>query len=219
MNRKETFALCLIVLALTCSLTAVLYPASSLSDYCAIPDSENTQRLAVSVPLVLGTALHNKASILNQPTRLEIYTFIRDNPGVHFRGITSSLALSVGVVQYHVDVLVRAGLIKSYGDGQNTRYFAANCFTENEAKLIMLLRHPTARSILSLLIEDGSATHKDIAQAVGISLQALSWQMSQLRKTGFIAATKEGVNVMYVLSEKDAAKIGLFLDLCGNQRM
>ena len=169
--------------------------------------------------MVLGAALHGNSTLLNQPTRLEIYTYVKNNPGVHFRGIASNLVLSIGAVQYHLDVLVHAGLLKAYNDGQNKRYFVANAFKENDAKLIMLLRHQTAKDILSLLSREGSVTHKEISHSINVSSQALSWQMNQLRKTELIKAVKEGVNVKYVLNQKNAAQITLLLSLYGNQRM
>ena len=173
----------------------------------------------MSAPIVLGVALQNRSTLLSQPTRLEIYTFVKENPGVHFRGIMNNLSLSVGVVQYHLDILMQAGLLTVYSDGQNERYFTANDFKEADAKLIMLLRHRTTRNILSLLSSEGALTHKDVSEGLGLSSQALSWQMNQLRKIGLVEATKKGVNIRYILSEQSAAKIDLLLRLCDDHRL
>ena len=122
----------------------------------------------------------------------------------------------MGVVQYHLSVLERAGFITGYSDGQNKRYFEASVFTQADMKLISLVRHETAAKILATLCENGSALHRDIACSLGVSSQALTWQMNQLKKTGLINAEKAGVNVEYSLN--DANAIRLVLNLTSNPK-
>ena len=126
---------------------------------------------------------------------------------MHFRGICNALNLSVGVVQYHVSVLEHAGLIKGYNDGQNKRYFESNAFTKADMQLISLTRHETTAKILAILAQNGSAFHKDIARSLGISSQALSWQINQLKKTGLFNIEKTGINVKYSLNDANVAKL------------
>jgi len=172
----------------------------------------NLQRLTASVPIVVGAGLHGNSTLpLDQPTRLEINDFIKTNPGVHFRGICDGLGLFVGVVQYHLSVLEHAGLVMSYSDGQNKRFFEADAFTQPDMKLISLVRHETTGKILTILSQNPSALHRDIAQSLGISSQALSWQMNHLKKAGLITAEKAGVNVEYTLNNADAVKGALNL--------
>lgn len=175
-------------------------------------------QLAAAVPILVGTSLHgNSNQTLDQPTRLEIYSFIKSNPGVHFRGICEGLGLSVGVVQYHLSVLERAGFITSFSDGQNKRYFEAGVFSQSDMKLISLVRHDTAAGILKILSQTPSALHRDIAQNLRISSQALTWQMNHLKKTGLVIAEKAGVNVKYSLNDEDSVK--LVLSLTGTSKI
>ena len=166
----------------------------------------------ISIPIVVGASLHsNSTQPLNQPTRLEIYSFIKANPGVHFRGICIGLGLSVGVVQYHLEVLGKSSLIASNRDGLNKRYFEANTFTKAQMQLISLVRHHTTAEILRILSENTSGLHRDIAHSLGISSQALTWQMNQLKTAGLVSAEKVGVNVIYSL--KDAGTVRFAFDL------
>jgi predicted transcriptional regulator len=84
-------------------------------------------------------------------------------------GICDGLGLSVGVVQYHLSVLEQAGLITAYADGQNKRYFETNTFTEKGMQLISLMRHETTAKILTILAQEESAIHRDIASCLGVS--------------------------------------------------
>jgi predicted transcriptional regulator len=163
--------------------------------------SDRLGQISASIPIVVGASLHSNP--LDQPTRHEIYLYIKNNPGVHFRGICDALGLSVGVVQYHLSVLEKAGLIDSYADGQNVRYFEHSTAAKTDLKLASLMRHDTTAKILVILAENGSALHRDIANCLGISSQALSWQMNQLKNAGYINAEKVGVNVRYSLSDAE----------------
>jgi predicted transcriptional regulator len=213
-NRKAALAVILIALTLSISCVAIAVAHSQFLGLSAVPDANGTQRLGFTLSLTLSAGLHgNSTSTLNQPTRLEIYTFLKNNPGIHFRGICDGLGLSVGVVQHHLYVLEHAGLVTVYTDGQNKRYFESHTYTPSQMTLFSLLRHKTAAKILTTLIQNGEVLHRDVAKSTGISSQALTWQMNQLKKTGLINAEKEGVNVKYQLSEASTNTLRLMLKI------
>jgi predicted transcriptional regulator len=160
---------------------------------------DGVKGLTVSFSLAIATGYQGNSSLLEQPTRYEIYNFVKTNPGIHFRGICDSLNLSVGVVQYHLYTLERNGVIASFNDGQNKRFFQSGAFTQEQMKLISLARHPTAAKILTMLTQNETMLHRDIAANLGFSSQALTWQMNQLKKADLISAQKESVNVKYAL--------------------
>jgi predicted transcriptional regulator len=205
MNQKAAIAV--FVIMLTLSVTCITLAAANTSfptlTAATLPNMDSNQRLTFPATIALGTSIYGNSTTLNQPTRLEIYNYVKSNPGVHFRGICGGLGLSIGVVQYHLSVLERAGLLTAYVDGQNKRYFEAKV-AESDAALISLLRHQTAGKILITLSQNGSVLHRDLACSLGISSQALSWQMSQLKPTGLIEAQKIGVNVRYSLNSNSA---------------
>ena len=100
---------------------------------------DTTQQFALSTPLVLGISFQERADCLNQSTRAEIYALSKTTPGLHFRGICDSLALSIGMVQYHLGVLVSAGIVTAYSDGKMQRFFEAGKYTPKKMKLFSLL--------------------------------------------------------------------------------
>ncbi len=174
--------------------------------------SRHMEQLSAVVPAIVGAGLNgNTANPLDQPTRLQIYNYIKENPGVHFRGICNGLSLSVGVVQYHLIVLEHAGLINSFTDGQNKRFFEHTAFKATDAKLTSLMHHDTAAKILTTLARNDTVLHRDLACSVGISSQALSWQMNQLKNTGLVNAEKVGVNVRYCFNDEAARQLVLKL--------
>jgi predicted transcriptional regulator len=204
LNQKTALAILLALIALSICFTATAETTNAFP----LPGVQQVDdlKLSTTVPIVIATSLHGNTNVLDQPTRQEIYTFIKDNPGVHFRGICNGLELSVGVVQYHLDVLEHTGLIESYGDGQIKRFFQADTFTETEMQLISLVKHQTTGQILEILVQSGNVLHRDLALELGVSSQALTWQMNQLKNAGLIQSEKVGVNVEYCLVNADAIK-------------
>lgn len=178
-------------------------------------DVDNTQRLIFSAPLIIGTSFRENSRLLNQSTRMEIYSFVKGNPGIHFRGICDKLGLSIGVVQYHLSLLTSAGLLSVCNDGRCKRYFESKAFEEADMKTISLLRHQTPRRILTAMSQGSSILHKDLACMLGMSSQALTWQINRLKKTGFLEAVKEGMSVKYFLNRKDAMFLKQYLSLVG----
>jgi predicted transcriptional regulator len=196
----------LIAMVLSLSYLAIGYPCNSIK-FAAIQDVDDAHRLIFSSSLVVGAALHDNSTLLNQTTRMKIYGLVRDNPGIHFRAICSSLNIPIGVAQYHLDILTKAGFISVYTDGMYKRYFQSKTFTEDNMKIISLLRHTTIQSILFLLSKSDQMTHKELASKIGITSQALTWQMNRLKKTGLINISQEGMSMKYSLNPEKATII------------
>ena len=211
MNRKEILSVSLIAIIFAFSFYAATYSQGNLVSSPGITRGEDTRPLILSVPIVIGMDFHESLTSLNQSTRMEIYDFVKKNPGIHFRGICSNLGLPVGVVQYHLGLLTSASLLSVHRDGRYKRYFCSKKFGENEMKMISLLRHETAGKILSILLEKQSISHKDLASKLGVSSQALTWQINRLMKMGLIDFVTEGMKVKYLLDEENASMVKLCL--------
>lgn len=139
--------------------------------------------------------------VLNNSTRIEIYDFIKDNPGVQFRGICNELGLSIGLAQFHLGILKKAGLVSFIRDGRYKRYFESKKFSQKEMGMISLLRHETARSILKAMLDRKKMSHSELASQLSITSQGLTWQMNRLKKVGVVLGSEDGIKVIYSLEE------------------
>ncbi|MEM3551088.1 MAG: winged helix-turn-helix transcriptional regulator [Candidatus Bathyarchaeia archaeon] len=211
MRRKEIVSVLLIAMVFSFSYLAIAYSHGNNANLAVFQQVDNARQFIFSSSLVIGANLHDNSTLLNQPTRLKIYNFVKDNPGIHFRAICESLNLPIGVVQYHLNSLANAGLVSVYTDGMYKRYFQSKTFTDNEMKIISLLRHDTIKSILALLSQTGSKTHKEIASKIGISSQALTSQMNRLKKIKLINIIKEDIKVTYSINQEKADIIKQYL--------
>jgi predicted transcriptional regulator len=191
LRRHHLFAFSLAVL-LSFAFLAVIYSREETNDtYLASP-------IVLSSSSIANTEF---SGFFNQSTRIQIYNLIQNNPGIYFREICDCLGLSIGTVQYHLDLLMKRGFVTAKQDGRYKRYFEAEKYAEPEMRMISFLKHSTTRHILIALQAD-VCTHKELTDLLGISSQALTWQMNRLRKTGFIYAISYNLTIKYFLTSE-----------------
>jgi predicted ArsR family transcriptional regulator len=146
-------------------------------------------------------------------TRTQIYNYIESNPGIQFRGVCAGLCIPVGLAQYHLGVLIKAGLVSFIRDGRYKRFFPAKKFSRKEMLTISLLRHKTARKIFEALLNKKQLSHGELAGEVSITSQALTWQMKRIGKTQFVLQTNEGLKTIYSLDENSTQTLTRYLAL------
>jgi predicted transcriptional regulator len=182
---------------------------SSFAGMNAVSINEYTL-LAVPHALTFQTPVFSQ-SYLSNSTRLQIFEYISQTPGVQFRAIASALCLSVGLAEYHLGVLVKSGLVSFVRDGRYKRFFVAKRYSEREMSAICLLRHKTAKRIIEALLGKRGLSHCRLAGEVSISSQALTWQMKTLRGTMFVLQVNDGIRTVYSLNEASAPLLEKFL--------
>jgi predicted transcriptional regulator len=158
-------------------------------------------------------AAERSVPVFNNSTRVEIYDFIKANPGIQFRGICNQLGLSIGLAEFHLGVLKKAGLISFIPDGRYKRFFESRKFSQKEMEIISLLRHETIRSILKTMLEGKQISHGELACQLSITSQGLTWQMNRLKKDGVIQESKEGMRVIYSLEDTYAPMLTELVNL------
>lgn len=140
-------------------------------------------------------------SLISNSTRTEVYDFIVANPGIQFRGICAGLSIAIGMAEFHLGILKKAGLISFVRDGKYKRFFAAKKFSVKEMKLISLLRHETIREILKAIAAETTVSHGKLASDLSITSQGLTWQMNRLREQGIVQGNRTATKVTYSLNE------------------
>ena len=136
-------------------------------------------------------------------TRRKIYEAIALNPGLHFREIQRRSNIPVGVLEYHLMVLEREGMIVSKIDGKYRRYFANTTMTIEERKIMGALRDTISRRIVIFLIEQVKVKHSEIANHLKISPSTLSYHISKLMKYGIILKEIDGRETYYSVKDRD----------------
>jgi len=74
-------------------------------------------------------------TVLDSKKRLEIYTYIKNNPGKHLNGLSRELKMSYGTIEYHIRCLKKYNIIRVKKDKHYDHYYAVNhCHMKEEKK-------------------------------------------------------------------------------------
>lgn len=146
--------------------------------------SLQTTSVLIGLGLLLG---------LEHPIRRRIYDHLSRLPGDHLRSVARSLRLAVGTARYHIDALLREGLIYKRQNNGRSRYYV----TGGEADVNRLYaRHWEYRDIRLRIVDAlrrmEAAPAARIAKVLGVSRQLVSYHLAVLEKAGL--ARREGAD-------------------------
>jgi predicted transcriptional regulator len=130
----------------------------------------------------------------------QILSFIESNPGAHLREIRRQLALSMGVVQYHLYKLEKERTIVSRRKGFYRRYYVNLKFGEKDQDILDVLSISTERDILFYLIRS-PASSKDLSDYVKLTVSTVNWHMKRLVNAGLVEIRRDGIQIKYTVKE------------------
>jgi predicted transcriptional regulator len=155
-----------------------------------------------------------KEDILSQETRNSIFELIKQNEGLHFRKICRMLDKKMGVVQYHVSVLEKSGMIRSIRDGRYKCFFASDSLknrnlspeqrnpVEDQLRetIVTSMRRKTPQVLIKHLARNNEASHQALSDAAGVSPQAITFHTQRLQNFNIIESKKDGRQKFYSLT-------------------
>jgi len=117
---------------------------------------------------------------LQLETRKRIYELVQASPGVHFREISRRLDLPMGVVEYHLNFLLKREMIVDRKEGRYRRYYAEGRIGSREKKVLSYLRKEIPRNILLHVMLHPGARHRDLKGDLRISGSTLSFHLQRM---------------------------------------
>jgi predicted transcriptional regulator len=128
-----------------------------------------------------------KHNNVKNATREALLVAIEQNPGICFRDACRYLKKEIGVTQYHVRTLIKAGIITCEKDGRYTRYYAKKSrFDPLEMNILSSWRRPVEREILKLLSNDSFVNVSTVASSCNMTIQAVTWHVKRMKINGLI---------------------------------
>ena len=122
---------------------------------------------------------------------IRVLQYIQENPGCHLRQIKRELDMSMGTIQYHLNLLDKQGKVSSERQNLHKYYFPIGLFEQNEKDILKILNQETAREILLIILEQ-KPTQTDIANIIKISSASVNWHIKRLVELGLILVQKDG---------------------------
>ena len=158
--------------------------------------------------VILGFKITESTSVLDNPSRNCIYTYIITNPGAFLGEIVKNTGLNRGTALYHITVLKAKNKIEGYEDGGKTRYFQNNStYNEKEKKVVATFQNKINKRIISGILSGKHNTNLTLAQEIGISKGTMSWYIKNLKEIGLIMETKSGRSIIYKINASYKALI------------
>jgi len=146
----------------------------------------------------LGYRKIAQVAILYNEARNQIYSCIRDNPGIHYNALVRMSGIRRGTLRYHLIMLKMGGKITILESSGNPRYFEnSGKYSGSEKTVLKYLRNETDARILRLLMENSEVTRKEIGKDLGLSVSTVSWRMKRLGDEKLIWIEKAGKNMRY----------------------
>jgi len=123
-----------------------------------------------------------KKDILDHFVRGEIYGYIKVHPGDNYTTIRKNLDLKNGTLTYHLGVLEREGLIKSWNKDGYKYFYSKDAKIPDDG-----VKNPSIYDAILKSIEDSPGISvKDIAAVTGISRQLANYHIRKLAVEGRI---------------------------------
>ena len=129
---------------------------------------------------------------------IRVLQHIQENPGCHLRQIKRELDMSMGTIQYHLNLLDKQGKVSTERQNLHKYYFPIGLFEQNERDVLKILNQETAREILMIILEK-KPTHTDIANIIKISGASVNWHIKRLVELGLVLEQKDGKFKKYTL--------------------
>lgn len=133
---------------------------------------------------------------LQLPVRKRIFEVVSKFPGLHFREVQRRTGLATGSLEYHLDVLERAGTIKVEKRLFRLRLYPVDV-AEGEAAVLSLIRQGNYRKTLLFLLKNPQASQGRIADFVRISPSTMSWYLKRLLDMQIVKSERNGRETRY----------------------
>lgn len=124
------------------------------------------------------------AKALDLEFRRELHALIKRYPGLHLRELARQLGTSIALVEYHIPVLIEAGLVNVSAEGYQ-RVFPQE-IGEGRREWIGMLREEIPTRIVLLLLQEGPMRHGALATELELGKSKASFHLKKLVAAGIL---------------------------------
>jgi predicted transcriptional regulator len=148
-----------------------------------------------------------KEDPLELDTRRMIYDLIESSPGIHFREISRRLDIPMGVVEYHINYMLKRDMIVARREGRYKRYYTEGKIGSNEKRVLAFLRKDVPRAIILHLMLNPGSRHRDLKGELGISGSTLTFHLKKMVKKEIIREEEgEGPKRFFVVDPETVSR-------------
>jgi predicted transcriptional regulator/major membrane immunogen (membrane-anchored lipoprotein)/sulfur transfer protein SufE len=132
----------------------------------------------------------SKKDVLDHFVRGQIFGYIKINPGDNYSTIKKNLELNNGTLTYHLNVLEKEGLIKSWTNGSHKYFYPQGVKIPGNG-----VKNPSIHDAILKSIQDSPGiTVSDIAAINGISKQLANYHIRKMAAEGTIELERKSLS-------------------------
>lgn len=131
------------------------------------------------------------SSVLRNDVRRWIMDQVTQNPGIHFNRLSEKARKGRGAMRYHLNVLLRDGLIVELREGRNVSYALPSMAGKLDIRVAKHTRSPMGAAVHAALTNEGRSVSL-IAAAASATYGATLYHLRQMEKAGLVKLEKRG---------------------------
>lgn len=130
--------------------------------------------------------------VLGNQTRRRIFDLVLEEPGIHFRELRRETGAGGGMLEHHLEKLVRADLLQEHHTDGYRCYFVAGHVDQDIVRVANAFRTDAARSIARALASWPGASLSEIAETADVTRGTASYHVDALVEHGLVDKEREG---------------------------
>ena len=148
---------------------------------------------------------------LKLDSRRRIYEFIRSRPGTFLREMERDIGMEVGMLSYHLKVLVDAGMVRIEQEGNHLRYFATDSMQLADSKTLSYLKNRQTRTILMFVLDKGTIRYSELVPLTGASKSTVTYHLKRLTSAGLVQVSDDRGKVISLTDPNRIMKLLLWV--------
>ena len=137
------------------------------------------------------------AMLLFHPTRKKIFEVCFTRPCCTQNGLARQAGVSPATAKYHLDLLLRGGLVSELRKGKNRLFYPTGLLGRDDIERSAMMEDPRVGDVYRLISGRPGLAQKDLAGDLGRTHQSIIRAVSKLIAAGQIRQAREGRHVRY----------------------
>jgi len=146
-------------------------------------------------------------SLLMNPTRLEIFIHLCQNPCDHTRSIAREVKTSLSTVNWHLGQLLEYGYLEAMPVKGRKLYWPRGMVAIEDAEMIGCLRHGAPPGILRIISRDHGVRQRTIVESMHMKQQNIDFWLNRMVECKLIHRNGRGMGVTFHISEYLAGRM------------
>ena len=140
--------------------------------------------------------------MLDLPTRRRIFDFVREHPGSSARTVQRGVRMGWGETAYHLDQMLRAGLLHRERGGRRDYYFPADMLPIDR-QLLLSMQSAIERALLVELARVPGLTFRELLERLGTGKSTVAFHLKFLVALGIVDVDVAGTSRHYRVRRPD----------------